>query len=230
MIIMNWLINDWHQLLTHPWLEILLVVDPCLCGAMIGIERERKLKPVGLRTMILICLGSTIFTLISPFLETSTGESGRVAAQVVSGIGFLGAGAIIQGSSSVRGLTSAALIWATAAIGMVIGAGLGGAGFVLSILLLLILTIVSRMESRYLGPCVHQNVTLVYNPLGGKTDVKIDHILNDFQLTRSSQLTETIAEDRLALTINYCNAHKHHRDFLVKLADLAEVESIARLN
>jgi len=147
---MSLLTNDWHLLLPHPWLEILLVADSILCGALIGIERERKLKPVGLRTMILICLGSTIFTLISPILETSTGESGRVAAQIVSGIGFLGAGAIIQGSSSVRGLTSAALIWTTAAIGMVIGAGLGGAGFALSILLLMILMIVTRMEVHYL--------------------------------------------------------------------------------
>ncbi|MFI3187718.1 MAG: MgtC/SapB family protein [Methylococcaceae bacterium] len=105
---------------------------------MIGTERERKLKPAGLRTMILICLGSTVFTLISPVLETSSGESGRVAAQIVTGIGFLGAGAILQGSGSVRGLTSAALIWTTAAIGMVIGAGFGGAGFTLSVLLLVI--------------------------------------------------------------------------------------------
>ncbi len=115
-----------------------LIAASVLCGSMIGTERERKLKPAGLRTMILICLGSTVFTLISPVLETSSGESGRVAAQIVTGIGFLGAGAILQGSGSVRGLTSAALIWTTAAIGMVIGAGFGGAGFTLSVLLLVI--------------------------------------------------------------------------------------------
>ena len=57
---MNWLTNDWHQLLTHPWLEIALIADSVLCGALIVAERERKLKPAGLRTMILICLGSTV--------------------------------------------------------------------------------------------------------------------------------------------------------------------------
>ena len=112
-----------------------LIAASVLCGSLIGTERERKLKPAGLRTMILICLGSTVFTLISPVLESSSGESGRMAAQIVTGVGFLGAGAILQGSSGVRGLTSAALIWTTAAIGMVIGAGLGGAGLALSVLL-----------------------------------------------------------------------------------------------
>ena len=78
---MNWLINDWHHLLNHPWMEMALIAASVLCGALIGIEREQKLKPAGLRTMLLISVGSTVFTLISPVLETSTGESGRVAAK-----------------------------------------------------------------------------------------------------------------------------------------------------
>ena len=111
--------------------------------------------------MILICLGSTVFTLISPVLESSSGESGRVAAQIVTGVGFLGAGAILQGSSGVRGLTSAALIWTTAAIGMVIGAGLGSAGLALSVLLLVIQAVVTRVENRYIGPCVHRQIVMI---------------------------------------------------------------------
>jgi putative Mg2+ transporter-C (MgtC) family protein len=227
---MNWLTNDWHQLLTHPWLEIALIADSVLCGALIGAERERKLKPAGLRTMILICLGSTVFTLLSPVLETSTGESGRVAAQIVSGIGFLGAGAILQGSGGVRGLTSAALIWTTAAIGMVIGAGMGGAGLALSLLLLVILAVVIKIENRYMGPCVHRRVVLVYEPNGGKTAVKIDHILENYQLLDSMGKSEINGEGKVNLVLNYCNAHKHHKDFLVKLAELPEIESITRLD
>ncbi len=227
---MNWLTNDWHQLLTHPWLEIALIADSVLCGALIGAERERKLKPAGLRTMILICLGSAVFTLLSPVLETSTGESGRVAAQIVSGVGFLGAGAILQGSGGVRGLTSAALIWTTAAIGMVIGAGIGSAGLALSLLLLGILTVVARLENRYIGPCVHRRVVLVYEPRGGKTAVKIDHILDNYQLLDSMGKSEMNGENKVNLVLNYCNAHKHHKDFLVKLAELPEVESITRID
>ncbi|HEY5141512.1 MAG TPA: MgtC/SapB family protein, partial [Methylococcales bacterium] len=89
---MYWLTNDWHLFLPHPCLEMALIAVSVLCGSLIGTERERKLKPAGLRTMILICLGSTVFTLISPVLESSSGESGRVAAQIVTGVGFLGAG------------------------------------------------------------------------------------------------------------------------------------------
>jgi putative Mg2+ transporter-C (MgtC) family protein len=226
---MNWLINDWHQFLPHPWMEMALIAASVLCGSMIGTERERKLKPAGLRTMILICLGSTVFTLISPVLETSSGESGRVAAQIVTGIGFLGAGAILQGSGSVRGLTSAALIWTTAAIGMVIGAGFGGAGFALSVLLLVIQTVVTRVENRYIGPCVHRRIVMVYDPKGGKTTVKIDHILENYQLLHSMSQIETNEDKKVSLTLSYCNAHKHHKDFLVKLAELQEVESIVQI-
>ena len=227
---MNWLINDWQQFLLHPWLEIALIVASVLCGSLIGTERERKLKPAGLRTMILICLGSTVFTLISPVLESSSGESGRVAAQIVTGVGFLGAGAILQGSSGVRGLTSAALIWTTAAIGMVVGAGLGSAGLALSVLLLVIQTVVTRLENRYIGPCVHRQIIMIYDPRGGKTTVKIDHILDNYQLLHSMGQVETSEEKKVSLTLSYCNAHKHHKDFLVKLAELTEVESIVQID
>ena len=188
---MYWLTNDWQQFLPHPWLEIALIAASVLCGSLIGTERERKLKPAGLRTMILICLGSTVFTLISPVLESSSRESGRVAAQIVTGVGFLGAGTILQGSSGVRGLTSAALIWTTAAIGMVIGSGLGGAGLALSVLLLVIQTVVTKVENRYIGPCVHRRIGMIYDPRGGKTAVKIDHILENYQLLHSMGQVET---------------------------------------
>ena len=227
---MNWLTNDWQQFLPHPWLEIALIVASVLCGSLIGTERERKLKPAGLRTMILICLRSTVFTLLSPVLESSSGESGRVAAQIVTGVGFLGAGAILQGSSSVRGLTSAALIWTTAAIGMVIGSGLGGAGLALSVLLLVIQAVVTRVENRYIGPCVHRQIVMIYDPRGGKTAVKIDHILGNYQLLHSMGQVEISKEKKVSLTLSYCNAHKHHKDFLVKLAELPEVESIVQID
>jgi len=227
---MNWLTSDWHRFLAHPWLEIALIAASVLCGSLIGIERERKFKPAGLRAMILICLGSTVFTLISPVLETSSGESGRVAAQIVTGIGFLGAGAILHGSGSVRGFTSAALIWMTAAIGMVIGAGFAGVGFALSLLLLTIQTVVTKVENRYIGPCVHRRIVLVYEPRGGKTAVKIDHLLEDYQLLHSMGQVETNEEKKASLTLSYCNAHKHHKGFLVKLAELPEVESIVQID
>lgn len=97
-------------------------------GGIIGFDRERKLKSAGIKTNILICIGSTLYTAVSILIQKTSGgaqmaDVSRIAAQVVSGIGFLGAGAIIQSRGSVKGLTTAATIWVVAAIGVTIGAG-----------------------------------------------------------------------------------------------------------
>lgn len=99
-----------------------------LLGGAIGLERELAGKPAGLRTNILICSGATLFTLMSVQLASEgtghvMGDPTRVAAQIASGVGFLGAGTILHARGSVSGLTSAATIWVVAAIGMAIGAG-----------------------------------------------------------------------------------------------------------
>src|SRR5438067_3703328 len=92
-------------------------------GGAIGLEREFRQKPAGLRTNMLIALGSALFSILSVELGTAAGTPDRVAAQVVSGIGFLGAGAILRSGGNVTGLTTAATIWVNAAIGMAAGIG-----------------------------------------------------------------------------------------------------------
>lgn len=93
-------------------------------GATLGFEREWRQKYAGLRTNILIALGSTLFTVMSIDLATAAGgDPTRIAAQIVTGIGFLGAGAIMQTGAGVRGLTTAAMIWVNAAIGVAVGGG-----------------------------------------------------------------------------------------------------------
>ena len=95
-----------------------------LLGTAVGIERELNEKPAGLKTNVLICLGSTLFTLMSNYAQTSNSlRDFHIAAQIVSGIGFLGAGAIMREGERVTGLTTAAVIWVVAAIGMTIGMG-----------------------------------------------------------------------------------------------------------
>ena len=93
-----------------------------LIGTVVGAEREYKNKSAGLRTLILICLGSTLFTMISSSLGHES-ETGRIASNIVTGIGFLGAGAIMREGLTVSGLTTASSIWVTAALGMSVGAG-----------------------------------------------------------------------------------------------------------
>lgn len=96
-----------------------------LCGGAIGMERETTGKPAGLRTSIVVCLGAAIFTQMSELMALGTGgDSTRIAAQIVTGVGFLGAGVILREShGGIRGVTTAAMIWLMAALGMMIGAG-----------------------------------------------------------------------------------------------------------
>jgi putative Mg2+ transporter-C (MgtC) family protein len=100
------------------WLKILLSI---FCGGIIGLERQIRGKPAGIRTSILICLGTQVF--VSYGISLDHGDQYRVLAQVVTGIGFLGAGLIISQEGTVRGVTSAAVIWVLAAIGVTIGLG-----------------------------------------------------------------------------------------------------------
>lgn len=102
--------------------DLVSIVLAALLGAGIGLERELSGKAAGLRTNLLICLGASVFTIISR--EMATGAEGsvtRIAAQIVTGVGFLGAGAIIQDRRGVHGLTTAATIWLVASIGMACG-------------------------------------------------------------------------------------------------------------
>ena len=108
--------------------ELLLLLLAFVLSAVIGVERERRLKSAGLRTHILVGLGSALFTLVSAYgfapLGLQTTDPSRIAAQVVTGIGFVGAGVIFVNRGNVVGLTTAASIWVTAAVGMACGAGL----------------------------------------------------------------------------------------------------------
>ncbi|OHB51477.1 MAG: hypothetical protein A2Y12_08685 [Planctomycetes bacterium GWF2_42_9] len=125
-------------------------------GGFIGAEREYRGKAAGLRTNILICLGSCVFTIISTSLNSS--EPARIAAQVVTGIGFIGAGAIIHSGIGIHGLTTAAGIWIVASIGMACGSRmylLAAASTILSLVVLLVLPWLERQISK--NPPTEQN-------------------------------------------------------------------------
>jgi len=110
-----------------PWDEldmVLRLVMAALAGGIVGYERERAEKPAGFRTHLLVCVGAALFTIASLYGFGSESDAARVAAGVVVGIGFLGAGTILRGEGVVVGLTTAATIWAVAAIGLTLGAGL----------------------------------------------------------------------------------------------------------
>lgn len=119
-----------------------------IVGGMIGAEREYRSKSAGFRTLTLICLGAALFTILSQLIG-SRGAPERIASNVVVGIGFVGAGVIFKGESAyskVSGITTAAMIWVTAALGMAIGAGYELIAFAAALFVLLILFIFSLVE------------------------------------------------------------------------------------
>ena len=124
-----------------------------ILGSCVGAERKRKGQIAGVRTFALIAMGATLAMILSiyvpqEYMGLKNGDPGRIAAQVVSGIGFLGAGAIIQMKGSVRGLTTAAGIWIVAAIGMAVGLGLYTLSIFCTILILFILLGIEKWEHR----------------------------------------------------------------------------------
>ena len=131
---------------------VLKLLLSMVLGAMVGLERRHKGQIAGMRTFALISMGATLAMLVSIYIPekllglTENGDPGRIAAQVISGIGFLGAGAIIQMKGSVRGLTTAAGMWMTASIGLAVGAGMYVVAVIASLLIILVLTLLELCE------------------------------------------------------------------------------------
>jgi putative Mg2+ transporter-C (MgtC) family protein len=141
--------------LTQQWPTILIALKllmAILCGGAIGFERELSHKPAGLRTNVLICMGAALFMIVSRHI--SGGEPytdpARLVAQVVAGIGFLGAGVILQSRGSVTGLTTAATIFVVGAVGITIGEGMFGVALLATALIIIVLVLLRRVEEAFL--------------------------------------------------------------------------------
>jgi putative Mg2+ transporter-C (MgtC) family protein len=120
-----------------------LLLSFCI-GTSIGLEREYRSKAAGLRTMIMICLGSTIFTELSMVLGGDTPD--RIASTLVTGVGFLGAGVIFKDGMTITGITTATTIWISAALGMAVGAGEYFIAIVSSVVVLIVLTVLEKFQ------------------------------------------------------------------------------------
>jgi putative Mg2+ transporter-C (MgtC) family protein len=127
--------------------ELLSILLAVAFGSAIGLEREIRGKSAGLRTNILICLGAAVFTIISIKMAAGQNDSiTRIAAQIVTGIGFLGAGAIIRDRGGIHGLTTAATIWLVASIGMACGAGLHALAAVSTFIAIVVLIGLAQLD------------------------------------------------------------------------------------
>lgn len=134
-------------------IQLLLLVLPkvllaTICGVLVGWERELKHKVADIRTHVLVCTGAVLFTLIAKIVAYDAGETGRVIGQIVTGVGFLGAGLIFKQEDKVVGVTSAALIWLVAAIGVLIGLDFHISAFALTLGALGLMIALQKLETK----------------------------------------------------------------------------------
>ncbi len=225
---MSWFIESWYLLLPKPWAPIALGIFAILCGGWVGLERERREKPAGLRTMALVALGSCVFTMVGLAFTSNTGDSGRVAAQIVTGIGFLGAGVLMRGPGGVQGTTTAATIWIVAAMGMAVGAGYAPGGACLALLTRGVLSVVGTWELSHVGGRHQATIGLIFDPDHGKTEIKIERLLEEFAIPDSAVRRSNEPDGRQRWEIKIRLTGRHTREFLLELVQMPEVYAIER--
>lgn len=155
---LEYLQANFYSFAQELWENLVPLFVAALAGGVVGLEREATNRPAGLRTHVLVCVGSALIMKVSIgmyqlVLATGVGNAdpGRIAAQVVSGIGFLGAGTIMREGANIRGLTTAASLWVVSAMGLAVGAGLYLETFVAVVLVLLTLKTLSQVERRFIS-------------------------------------------------------------------------------
>jgi putative Mg2+ transporter-C (MgtC) family protein len=190
-----------------------------VCGGLIGLERERRGKPAGLRTNILICIGSAMYMIVGDLISYRSevaSDPARIAAQVVTGIGFIGAGTIIQSRGTITGLTSAAVTWCVAAIGITIGAGHTLLAVYFTLLILFVLSILAHFERRLLGTCVYAKCAVELEDKDGLAWARVNEVLREHDVP--AEHYEILKKGKhILLNITYCERHASHNRFLFDL-------------
>ncbi|HHW02819.1 MAG TPA: MgtC/SapB family protein [Thermoanaerobacterales bacterium] len=174
-------------------------------GGIIGIERESVNRPAGFRTHILVCVGSTLTMLVSLYIfeqfnSRTSVDPARIAAQVVSGIGFLGAGTIIREGATVRGLTTAASLWTVASIGLAIGCGFYLAAILATALTFITLISFSRIENYIIQTRYLQRISIIIDDKPGQIG-KIGSALGEIHVNIRNIKMESMDGNKLLVTL-----------------------------
>ncbi len=177
-----------------------------ILGGLIGLERESLSRPAGLRTYTLVCVGSALAMVVSidmyfQYYQTVNADPGRIAAQVVSGIGFLGAGTIMREGATVRGLTTAAGLWVVACIGLAVGAGLYIPAIVTTAVILFVLIYFIKFEQFFTGMREYKGLVMVVKDRPGQIGI-LGSILGELGISiKNIQLTRLDNEDDLEIEV-----------------------------
>lgn len=176
---------------------IIRLLEACLLGGIIGFEREHLHRPAGFRTHILVCVGSALVMITSEFIfhkfsPSVNADPARLGAQVISGIGFLGAGTIIKEGINVKGLTTAASLWAVSCVGIAIGIGFYSGAFIATIIIFLTLVVIRKVQKRRTS---QKNIRLCIHTLVKRGEVReLSNIIEGLGVTVTD--TEFISSER----------------------------------
>ena len=190
-----------------------------LLGGLIGLERELSHKPAGLRTNMLICLGAALFTVISYQMAGDFGgDHTRIAAQIIPGIGFIGAGVVIRERGTIIGITSAATIFVVASLGMAVGSGMSVTAIFTTLLILASLVILGKIEDR-LG--LHARV-VNFRVTATRTTIPADRVRDIVEELRISIRRWHTHQDETGLTIDFDSelTVQQERDLAARLGNL----------
>ena len=193
-----------------PLIVLARILAATAAGFFIGLERERHHQSAGLRTHMVLALGAALMMILSMYIPFSfpgkgaMGDPGRLAAQVISGIGFLGAGAIFRYGFSIKGLTTAASIWTTSGIGLAFGAGFYFLGIVGTIVLFIILYLFDKIEDFLIEQKNIRLLTVIFHSDRLKPKAVIDVIKNSKIDFKQPSIIENIEENTTQVVIN-CN-------------------------
>jgi putative Mg2+ transporter-C (MgtC) family protein len=197
-----------------------------LLGGIIGAERERYKKDAGLRTTILISIGSTLFTILSERVGGGAGDNfdtSRIAANIVSGIGFLGAGVILQEHGRVKGLTTAATIWISAAIGMACGAGEFILASITAILTMIVLVAFTKIEDK-LEVSIEERTYEITSKISWEKYKEIKNLFKSYGLIITKSKQEKKAGGDMVLTLEVSGPSKKHDKAVQKILSDKEIK------
>ncbi|NBI07897.1 MgtC/SapB family protein [Senegalia massiliensis] len=206
-----------------------LVISIILSG-IIGIERESIKRPAGFRTHILVCVGSTLVMIvglyISDDLRYSNVDPTRIGAQVISGIGFLGAGTIIKEGVSVKGLTTAASLWAVACVGLAIGAGFYFGAILVTFLIFITLLLFSSVENKFLRNDKYLKIRLVTINKPGQLG-KIGQVTGNLDLTIVSIDFNNIEDNKII--VNLLLKSNKKTDNVEVISELSQIKDVIKI-
>lgn len=228
---MDWLRHFWQHFGPQTDMAyftaqtMLRLVLAAFLGGAIGLERELHRKPAGLRTNMFICFGSAMFTILSYKLASEyPGDHTRIAAQIIPGIGFIGAGSILHQRANVSGLTTAATIFVVASIGMACGGGLYIPAMFATVVLLVALTFLGVLEKRF----NLKEITMMYEMAGAQADQIITAangvLEEDRKIMQSVQIGRSDGHFRVQFTID--GTHQEHQKILQKLRTVTAAERV----